>query len=134
ETVKEAMMPGGTLRDLYETELFDLYAVEQQIISALPELTTAAGSSNLKAALEKHLQRTRIHVERLDFIFKQREITPVSNQTTGVEGVIRAGSAQVRRNDDRDVRDAAIISAAQHVEHYEMAGYGCARTFARQLG
>src|SRR5207249_2218150 len=59
---------------------------------------------------------------------------PVSNQTTGVEGVIRAGSAQVRRNDDRDVRDAAIIGAAQHVEHYEMAGYGCARTFARQLG
>jgi ferritin-like metal-binding protein YciE len=127
-------MAAETLRDLYEGELRDLYAAEQQIISALPGMAAAASAPDLKAALEKHLQRTRIHVERLDLLLKQQGLTLGTRQSSGIEGVVRTGSARIRPTDDRDVRDAAIIAAAQHVEHYEMAGYGCARTFARQLG
>jgi ferritin-like metal-binding protein YciE len=127
-------MAAETLRDLYEDELRDLYAAEQHIISALPELSAAASDPDLRAALDKHLQRTRIHVERLDLLFKQHGMAPGARQSSGIEGVVRTGSARVRPAGDRDVRDAAIIAAAQHVEHYEMAGYGCARTFARQLG
>jgi ferritin-like metal-binding protein YciE len=127
-------MPAGTLRDLYENELLDLYAAEQQIISALPQMTAAAASPELKAALEKHLERTRIHVERLDFLFKQHGIGSSGSRPTGIEGAVQTGSVRIRENRDPDVRDAAIISAAQHIEHYEIAGYGCARTFARQLG
>jgi ferritin-like metal-binding protein YciE len=127
-------MAGDTLRDLLESELRDLYGAEQQIIAALPELTTAAASGELRTALEKHLHRTRIHVERLDFLFNKYGFAAGAAESSGIDGIIRTGAARVRRCDDRDVRDAAIISAAQHVEHYEIAGYGCARTYARQLG
>ena len=124
----------GTLRTLFEHEVQDLRAAEQQIIAALPELITAASSDKLKRALKHHLDRTRIHEERLDFIAKQCGITAESSSPAGIEGVIRAGRAMVSRQADTNVRDAAIIDAAQHVEHYEIAGYGCARTFAKQLG
>jgi len=127
-------MPETTLRDLYQTELSDLYAAEQHIIKALPTLASAASSPDLKAALERHLERTRIHVERLDLLFKQQGLPQSAAQSSGLTSLIETGSASVRKHADGDVRDAAIISAAQHVEHYEMAGYGCARTYARQLG
>src|SRR5262245_14854086 len=126
-------MPSSTLRDLYQSELLDLYSAEQQIIGAMPGMVAAVKSPDLKQALDRHLERTRVHVERLDFLFKQSGITAGSAQLSGIESVLRAGSVRIREASDPDVRDAAIISAAQHVEHYEMAGYGCARTFARQL-
>jgi ferritin-like metal-binding protein YciE len=126
-------MPVGTLRNLFEHELHDLRTTEQQILKALPELITSANSPDLKGALQRHLEETRIHLERLDLIYKQSGITAVSNGRSGVEGIIQAGSLMVSQQTDPNVRDAAIIDAAQHVEHYEIAGYGCARTFARQL-
>jgi ferritin-like metal-binding protein YciE len=126
-------MPGGTLRSLFEHELHDLQATEQEIIRALPELINSATSDDLKRALQEHLDRTRIHQERVELIYKQCGLTAPTAVKSGVEGIIRAGSAMVAQQTTPEVRDAAIIDAAQHVEHYEMAGYGCARTFARQL-
>jgi ferritin-like metal-binding protein YciE len=127
-------MPEATLRDLYQHELSDLYAAEQQTIAVLPDISQAASSSDLKAALDRHLERTRIHVERLDLLFKQHGMTHVPLKSSGLSSLVEMGPAQIRQHSDRDVRDAAIISTAQHIEHYEIAGYGCARTFARQLG
>ena len=127
-------MESGTLRGLWERKLQDLYSSEQRIIAALPQLISAATSSELKAALDTHLQRTKIHVERLDLIFKQCGLDTVSPlQPSGIESIVRAGSEQIPQAGASDVRDAAIIASAQQVEHYEMAGYGCARTWARQF-
>jgi ferritin-like metal-binding protein YciE len=126
-------MAAGTLRNLFEHELHDLRTTEQQILTTLPELITSANSPDLKGALQRHLEQTRIHLERLDLIYKQSGLTAASDGRSGVEGIIQAGSRMVSQQTDADVRDAAIIDAAQHVEHYEIAGYGCARTFARQL-
>ena len=129
-------MASGTLRDLWERQLKDLYSTEQNIVKTLPELISAATSPELKAVLDRHLQQTKIHMERLDLIRKQLGITPAATTApVGIESVLRAGSEQVKAaTANNDVRDAAIIAAAQHVEHYEIAGYGCARTWARQLG
>jgi ferritin-like metal-binding protein YciE len=89
----------------------------------------------LQAALNKHLERTKIHVERLELIFKQCGIKPGSSaQPSGIDSILRAGSERIGQNQAGEVRDAATIAAAQHVEHYEIAGYGCVRTWARQLG
>jgi len=129
-------MATGTLRELWLRELQDLYAAEQNIIVALPDLISAASSTELRNALENHLQRTRIHVERLDLILKQAGAANgpgARSNSSGIESVLRAGSERIRIEGPSDVRDAAIIAAAQHVEHYEIAGYGCARTWARQL-
>jgi ferritin-like metal-binding protein YciE len=125
--------PSGTLRALWEAELQDLYTTEQRVKSALPELISSATSSELKTALDRHLQQTTIHIERLDLIFKQSGFQ-IGSKPTGIESLVRTGSETIRRQAGADVRDAAVISAAQHVEHYEMAGYGCARTWARELG
>jgi ferritin-like metal-binding protein YciE len=125
-----------TLRELWETQLQDLYAAEQKILDALPDLIAAASSAELREALETHLQRTKVHVERLDLIFEQAGLTSgarVQSISSGIDGIVRSGSKWIRMEGAADVRDAAIIAAAQHVEHYEMAGYGCARTWAHQL-
>jgi ferritin-like metal-binding protein YciE len=125
-----------TLRDLWEKELQDLYAVEQKILDALPDLIAGASAPELREALEKHLQRTKVHVERLDLIFDQAGLTAgarVRSGSSGIDSIVRAGSERIRMEGAPDVRDAAIIAAAQHVEHYEMAGYGCVRTWAHQL-
>jgi ferritin-like metal-binding protein YciE len=127
-------MPETTLRDLYQTELSDLYAAEQHIITSLPSFASAASSPDLKAALQRHVARTRLHVERLDLLFKQHGLAQAPVQSSGLTSLIEMGSARIRQHSDASVRDAAIISAEQHVEHYEIAGYGCARTYARQLG
>jgi ferritin-like metal-binding protein YciE len=123
-----------TLQDLYQAELDDLYDAEQQILSALPKLSAASKNADLKAAFDKHLERSRIHVERLDLIFKRANRNPSGTRSAGIEGLIREGDRRIKAASDGDTRDAALIAAAQHVEHYEIAGYGCARTYARQLG
>jgi len=125
-----------TLRELWEKELQDLYAVEQKTLEALPDLIGSASSPELREALEKHLQRTKVHVEGLDLIFKQAGLTTGAggqSASSGIDSIVRAGSERIRMEGAPDVRDAAIIAAAQHVEHYEMAGYGCVRTWAHQL-
>src|SRR5262249_61787582 len=91
-----ATMPSGTLRELWEMELQDLYSAEQRILAALPELIAKTTSSDLRNALDDHLRRTRIHVERLDLIFKQSAITKSSTQqTSGIDGIIRTGSPRL---------------------------------------
>jgi ferritin-like metal-binding protein YciE len=123
-----------TLHDLLVHELKDLYSAEKQITKALPKMIKAATSEDLQEALEAHLAETETQLERLDKIFAELEISSRGVKCAGMEGLIEEGKEILEADMEDDVRDAAIIAAAQRVEHYEMAGYGCARTFAQQLG
>lgn len=123
-----------SLRDLYIEELRDLYSAEQQILQALPAMVSGASSDRLKQAFEDHLEQTRLHADRLDLIFAQLGTTAAGVRCKGIEGLLEQGRERMREDAPGDVRDAALISAAQRVEHYEIAGYGTARTFARLLG
>ena len=123
-----------TLQKLYVEELRDLHSAERQIIQALPKMIKAATSPDLKAGLEEHLEVTREHLARLDQIFEKLGKKGTGKKCKGMEGVIADGKEVLEEDMADDVRDAAIISAAQHVEHYEMAGYGTVRTYAQLLG
>jgi ferritin-like metal-binding protein YciE len=127
-------MKPNSLQELYVEQLRDLYDAEQQIIKALPEMIDAATSEDLKEALEEHLEVTRSQATRLEKIFGKLGEKPKGEQCKGMHGVIEEGSDLVDDVEDADVRDAAIIASAQRVEHYEMAGYGTARTYAKLLG
>ena len=122
------------LRDLYIDELKDLYSAEKQLVKALPKMAKNATEPRLKRAFTDHLEETRGHVARLEKIFKTLEASPGGKKCVGMEGLIEEGSDLIKEEPDPDVLDAGLISAAQHVEHYEMAGYGTVRTYARQLG
>jgi ferritin-like metal-binding protein YciE len=124
----------NSLEELYVEQLKDLYDAEQQIIEALPEMIDAAASNGLKNALTEHLEVTKSQATRLDQIFNALGEKAKGEKCKGIEGVIKEGSDLIEDIDDPDVRDAAIIAAAQRVEHYEMAGYGTARTYATLLG
>jgi ferritin-like metal-binding protein YciE len=123
-----------TLHDLYVEELKDLYSAEQQILKALPKMAKAAASSELADAFQEHLKVTQGHVERLDKIFEMLEISPKGKKCKAMDGLLEEGKELMNEDADPSVMDAALIAAAQRVEHYEMAGYGCVRTFARHLG
>jgi ferritin-like metal-binding protein YciE len=123
-----------SLRDLYIEELRDLYSAEQQILQALPTMAAAAHSDQLKQAFEEHLEQTRMQKERLDLIFEQLGVSPTGKPCKGMEGLLAEGRERLHEGAPADVRDAALIAAAQRVEHYEIAGYGTARTYARLLG
>jgi ferritin-like metal-binding protein YciE len=123
-----------SLEDLFVAELRDLYSAENQIIKALPKMAKAAASEELKNACEEHLEQTRGHVERLEQIFDQLDVSPKGKKCKGMEGLIDEGKETMDEAEEDSVCDAALIAAAQHVEHYEMAGYGCARTYAHTLG
>jgi ferritin-like metal-binding protein YciE len=123
-----------TLQKLYVEELRDLHSAERQIIQALPKMVKAATSPDLKAGLQKHLEITKEHLARLDQIFEKLGKKGTGKKCKGMEGVIADGKEVLEEDMEDDVRDAAIISAAQHVEHYEMAGYGTVRTYAGLLG
>lgn len=123
-----------TLKDLYVEELKDLYSAEKQIVKALPKLIKAAKDPELKAAFKTHLKQTGEHAKRLEMICKELGVSPRGKKCVGMEGLLEEGSDLIREKPDEDVLDAGLISAAQHVEHYEMAGYGTVRTYARQLG
>jgi ferritin-like metal-binding protein YciE len=123
-----------TMQDLYMDELRDLYDAEQQIIKALPEMIEAATSEDLKEALTEHLNVTKTQATRLEKIFEEMGEEPEGEKCKGMKGVLTEGSDLVGKVEDGNVRDAAIIASAQRVEHYEMAGYGAARTFADLLG
>jgi len=126
-------MKPNSLQELYLEQLRDLYDAEQQIIKALPEMVEAATSRDLKQALTEHLDVTKLQASRLEKIFTALGEKPKGEKCKGMDGVIKEGSDLVDDIEDRDVRDAAIIASAQRVEHYEMAGYGTARTFATLL-
>lgn len=123
-----------SLEDLFLDQLRDLYSAENQILKALPKMIKAAASSELKSAFEEHLEQTRGHPERLEQIFDELDASPKGKKCKGMEGLIDEGKETMSEAEEDAVCDAALIAAAQRVEHYEMAGYGCARTYAHMLG
>jgi len=123
-----------SLHDLYVDELRDLYSAENQLVKALPKMAKAAADGSLRAAFEEHLAVTRGQVERLDRIFKQLGERATGKKCVAMEGLIEEGKEMMEEDAPPAVLDAALISAAQRVEHYEIAGYGCVRTYARLLG
>lgn len=121
--------------DLFELELKDLYSAEKQLTKALPKMAKASTNDELRQAFESHLQETEGQIERLETIFKQLDISfSRVEKCKAMEGLIEEGKEIMEEDLAPDVLDAALICAAQKVEHYEIAGYGCARTFAQQLG
>jgi ferritin-like metal-binding protein YciE len=123
-----------TLNDLFMHEIKDLYSAEKQLTKALPKMAKAASSDDLRQAFESHLHETEEHISRLEEIMQQFDIPNRAPKCKAMEGLIEEGKEILEEDMDDEVRDAALISAAQRVEHYEIAGYGCARTFAELLG
>lgn len=123
-----------TLQQLYVDELKDLYSAENQILKALPRMIKAATHKGLKQGFTKHERQTRQHVTRLERICRGLGVKPTGKRCVGMEGVLKEGSELIGEKPDKEVLDAGLISAAQHVEHYEIAGYGTVRTWARLLG
>ena len=121
-----------TLKDLFEHEIADLHDAETQLVSALPTLARASTNNELRSAFEEHLAETRDHVQRLEDIRGQLG-SSMSEQCDGMRGLIKEGDEIVQAVGDPAVKDAALISAAQRVEHYEIAAYGTARTLADEL-
>lgn len=127
-------MKEQTMQDLYIDQLRDLYDAERQIIKALPKMIRVASSDDLKQALQEHLEVTREQEQRIVQIFENRGEKVKAQKCKGIEGVLKEGAELLEKGWDEAVLDAAIIAAAQRMEHYEMAGYGCARTYAELLG
>jgi len=123
-----------SLKDVLEEQLEDLYSAETQLVEALPKVAQAASSMELRQALQHHLEETRGHVRRLEQIFDETGIGSTSGHCEGMEGLIAEGELIVAARGDGAAKDAALIAAAQRVEHYEIAGYGTARTLADDLG
>src|SRR5438132_2402851 len=124
----------ASLQELFVNELKDLYSAENLIIKALPKMAKAASSEELRSAFEEHLEQTRGHVQRLEQIFQRLDESPKGKKCKGMEGLIEEGKELLEEDASPEVLDAGLICAAQKVEHYEMAGYGCVRTFAQLLG
>lgn len=122
-----------TLEDLFEHELKDLYSAETQLISALPELAKAASNKALKKAFEDHLKETEKQLERLKEVASAMEIDPEGETCAAMKGLIKEGQDMIKMKAEDSVKDAGLIACAQRVEHYEIAGYGTARTLAEQL-
>jgi ferritin-like metal-binding protein YciE len=126
-------MKSNSLHELYLEQLRDLYDGEQQIIKTLPKMIEKANSEGLKEALNEHLEVTQEQATRLENIFEQLGEKAKGEKCKGMQGILAEGDDLVGEVKDENVRDAAIIASAQRVEHYEMAGYGTARTFADLL-
>ena len=127
-------MTPNTLEDLYVDELTDLYSAERQVLKALPKMIKAATHAELKQAFEHHLEQTEMHVERIERIFAALDGTPKGKQCRGMEGVIEEGAELIATGERSAVVDAGLIAKAQHVEHYEIAGYGSVYEWAMRLG
>ena len=124
----------NSLKDLFINQIEDLYDAENRLTKALPKMADAAQSSQLKQAFQAHLTETQGHVSRLETIFREINIEPKRETCEAMKGLITEGEDMISAKGDPDVRDAALIAAAQRVEHYEISGYGTARTFAQRLG
>jgi ferritin-like metal-binding protein YciE len=121
-------------RDLLVEELKDLYSAENQLMKALPRLAKAASSEELTAAFETHLDETKIHVERIEEIMEELGESPRGKKCKAMEGLVEEGKEKLEEEGEAAVLDLALIGAAQKVEHYEIASYGCARTLAELAG
>jgi ferritin-like metal-binding protein YciE len=124
----------NSLQDPYLAELQDLYDAENRIIKALPKMADAASSPDLRRAFQEHLEQTRRQSDRLERIFSMLNESPKGKKCKGIEGILDEGKEMMDLDAPPAVCDAALISAAQRVEHYEIAAYGTVRTFARRLG
>ena len=124
----------ATLEDLYTDLLKDLYSAEKQLVKALPKMAKNAQSPDLQKAFQNHLKQTEGHVERIERIFSELEGSPRGKKCVGMEGLIEEGNELLQEDVEPDVLDAGLIAAAQKVEHYEIASYGTARTWANRLG
>jgi ferritin-like metal-binding protein YciE len=127
-------MSMDSLKDLYIDELKDLYNAENQLVKALPKMAKKASAPQLQRAFQEHLAVTKTHVARLEKIFQGMGEKPTGKTCKAMKGLVEEGKEVIEEDGDPSVLDAALIGAAQRVEHYEMAGYGVARTFARHLG
>jgi ferritin-like metal-binding protein YciE len=123
-----------TLRDLYFHELRDLCSAEKQIVRALPKMAKAANNEELAAAFREHLEQSKEHVARLEKLLSKHRQSTRAPKCKGMEGLLAEGEEMIEEEADEQVRDAGLIAAAQRVEHYEIAGYGCGRTYAELLG
>jgi ferritin-like metal-binding protein YciE len=126
-------MPEG-LKELYVDELKDLYSAENQVVKALPKMAKAASSDELRQGFENHLEQTRGHVQRLEKIFESLGESPKGKKCKGMVGLIEEGEEVIGEDFEGALMDAALIGAAQRVEHYEMAAYGTVCAFAKELG
>lgn len=126
-------MKTSSLQELYVKELQDLYDAENQLIKALPKMAEGAASEDLKTAFEEHLEQTKEHAQRLEQILEKLGEDAKGEKCKGMEGLVKEGSEILDEDMEEPVKDAAIISAAQRVEHYEIAGYGTVRTYASLL-
>jgi ferritin-like metal-binding protein YciE len=127
-------MPLATMKELLIDELSDLYSAEKQLVKALPKVAKAITSPHLQEAITDHLEQTRGHVERLEQAFSTLGVKAKRKTCKGMTGLLKEGDEICNEDGDDAVRDAGIIGAAQRVEHYEMAAYGTAIAFARNLG
>jgi ferritin-like metal-binding protein YciE len=124
----------NNLKDLYIQELKDLYSAETQIIKALPKMVKVTTNRKLAAAFNAHLAQTKRQAQRLEKLLKRHGESTRGPKCSGMEGVLKEGDEMIQEDAVDAVRDAGLIAAAQRVEHYEMAGYGCAHTYALELG
>jgi ferritin-like metal-binding protein YciE len=132
--VEECTVELETLKDLYIDELKDLWSAEKQLVQALPRMAKAATDPRLAKAFTNHLRQTERQVARLERIFKDLGESPRGKKCVGMEGLIEEAKELIKEKPEPQVLDAGLISKAQHVEHYEMAGYGTVRTYAQVLG
>src|SRR5512132_3244027 len=123
-----------SLEKLFVEQLKDVYSAEKQIVKALPRMSKAAGDQELKKAFDTHLRETEKQVQRIERIFNDLGKTPQAKKCVGMEGLIEEAKELLQEDVDEDVLDAGLIAAAQKVEHYEMAAYGCLKTYAGLLG
>ena len=127
-------MQKDSLRELYVNELKDLYNAETQLVKALPKMAKASSNAELRQGFEEHLRQTSEHVSRLEQIFETLGEKATGKKCLGMEGLVKEGAETMSEDYEDAVKDAAIIGAAQRVEHYEIAGYGTVRAFAELLG
>ena len=126
-------MEKNSLKELYIDELRDIYDAEKQLVKALPKMAEAASSDELRTGFEEHLEQTKGHVQRLEQIFTALGEKPTGKKCKGMQGLVSEGSEMIDEDFEDEVKDAGLISAAQRVEHYEIAAYGTVRTYATIL-
>lgn len=122
------------LHDVFVDELKDLYNAEQQLVRALPRMAAAAAHEELRDCFREHLEQTEVHALRLDHIARLLDLHLTGKRCPAMEGLIAEGEEKLDASGDDSAKDASLICAAQKIEHYEMAGYGTVRSFARLLG
>lgn len=131
---KQEQQKMKNLEDLFVHSLEDLYDAEKQLMKALPKMADAAHSNELKQGFKDHQEVTQRQIERLEQIFKEMKMEAKGKKCKGMEGLIKEGDEMMKEEMEPQVMDAALIAAAQKIEHYEISGYGTARAYAQALG